>query len=56
MAWLLRALADLTEDLGLVLSTYRVTHNCLQFPFLASMGAVCMWFTNIHAIKHTQTF
>lgn len=55
MALWLRALADLTEDLGLVLSTYMVTHNCLrtelQFHFLAAVGTVCMWFTNIHADK-----
>ena len=55
MAWFLRTLTDLTEDMDLVLSTYMVTHKCLrtelQFHFLASVVIVCMWFTNIHADK-----
>jgi hypothetical protein len=62
MAQWSRGLAALEDGGGLVPKTYMAAHNPLnsffqgtQCPLLASMGIAHMWYTYIHADKHSYT-
>jgi hypothetical protein len=58
MAWWLRALTVLPEDLGWIPNSHTVVHNHLEFWFqgiqsslLTFTGIAHMWYTDIHSIK-----